>query len=175
MIELRNTLDIFEAVATAVNDISMPNDLISINITADTVAWYGASIATAVAFFQLYSLIRDRAKIKVKASESYLAIGGELEDNLNISIEAINIGRRRVTLTAAGFSLKGNKHIALYKPRFIKFPYDLDAGKSVNVFFNKKELQEDLLKNKSKIKRAWYRDATGRIYSKRYKLDPKNT
>ena len=39
---------------------------LKIEITAITVAWYGAIVATASIFLSLYNVLRDRARIKIK-------------------------------------------------------------------------------------------------------------
>jgi len=150
---------------------------ITIKVTAQTVAWYGAIVAT-ISFIATFTLgiinyLRDRAKIKIKVSEGFLIPSSYIGDKPQIFIEAINMGRRPVTLVSVGFTLSNGKFLVIPKPMNISFPYELNEGKSVQVFTEKDKLFKQAEEEQSRIKDAWYRDATGRVYKVKFKLEEK--
>lgn len=81
-------------------------DTLSITVTAEGVAWYGAILSTITLIVGLIQHFRDSAVIKVKASEGFIypnpAPGFEKVFNL----EAVNTRRRPVTLVGCGFQMK---------------------------------------------------------------------
>ena len=143
-----------------------------IEISTSTVAWYGAIVATisviANIILGMITLLRDRASIKIKISHCLLGYGPKLNEDLHIFIEASNKGRRPVTLISAGFKLENGHNIVFVKSR--ELPKELTEGKSYQEWVNKKEIEKDCQKLKTSIRYAWFKDATGRIYKKRYKL-----
>ena len=148
----------------------MPDQLLIIKISASAVAWYGAIVATFSAFILLLNYLRDRGRIKVKLSQGFLAYGPNLEKDVQIFIEAINVGRRPVTLTGVGFSLKNGRQLVIIKPEPINFPYELQEGKSIQVWVDKNDIFQDATREKTKITCAWYRDATGKIYKTKFRI-----
>lgn len=149
---------------------------ISINITAENVAWYGAIVATLSFVFSFIlgalAYLRDSAKVKVKKTEGFLAFGPELSE-IQIFLEAINTGRRTITLTGAGLSLGKKGNLIFPNPNGMQFPYELLEGKSTQLWSDKEELLQQLGEKKAKIKYAWFRDATGKIYKSKCKIENK--
>lgn len=143
-----------------------------IEISASSVAWYGAIVATisviASIILGMITLLRDRASIKIKISHGFLVYSPSLSEDLYIFIEAINKGRRPVTLTSLGFKLKNGNNIVFTKSR--ELPKELTEGKSYQEWISKKEIERDCQKLKTSIKYAWFKDATGKVYKGRYKL-----
>ncbi|MFA4880837.1 MAG: hypothetical protein WC650_04425 [Candidatus Doudnabacteria bacterium] len=153
----------------------MFNQILKIEISATVVAWYGAILAT-ISFILtfvlgLLSYLRDKPRIKIKKSEGWLSYDGHLSDD-QIIIEAINKGRRTVTLSSAGFSIKGGGNFVILKPGSITFPYELGEGKSVCVYTNKSKFLKDLRQKNREISYIWYKDATGKTYKTRCKIKP---
>jgi hypothetical protein len=142
--------------------------IFKIEISANAVAWYGAIVATASVLISLLNFLRDRPKIQLKIFEGLLVYGNNLGDNTQIFIEAINVGRRSVTLSGAGLTLKNGKQITIIKSEIVNFPYELQEGKSVQVWINKNDAFRDAGEEKTKITYAWYRDATGKIYKTKF-------
>lgn len=142
----------------------------TIEISASAVAWYGAIVATFSAFILLLNYLRDRGRIKVKLSQGFLVYGPRLGEDVQIFIEAINIGRRTVTLSGAGFSLKNGRQIVVINPEPINFPYELQEGKSIQIWINKNDIFQEAAKEKTKIAHAWYRDATGKVYKTKFHI-----
>ncbi|UZE93095.1 MAG: hypothetical protein IB617_02960 [Candidatus Nealsonbacteria bacterium] len=146
--------------------------VIKIEISADIIAWYGAVVATISLISSIIlgaiTLLRDRASIKVKISHGFLIYGNQVDKNLYIFLEAVNKGRRPVTLKSAGFNLKNGHNIVFAKPK--ELPIELTEGKSCQEWFSKKKIKQDCQKMKTTIKYAWFKDATGRVYKKKYKL-----
>ena len=155
----------------------MDPTVIKFEISAGTVAWYGAIVATISVIASIIlgsvTLLRDRTKVKIKVSEGFLVYGRKLSDKSQIFIEAINIGRRTVTLEGAGFTLKNGKHMVILEPLNIRFPHELKEGRSCQIFTDQEELLGDIKKEKSEVVYAWYRDATSKIYKTKFKLKEK--
>lgn len=145
------------------------NDVIKIEISANTVAWYGAILATVGFILGLLNYLRDNAKIKVEVSEGWLTLGDSLSDD-QIIIKAINTGRRTITLNNVGFILRGGGSIIIPHPENITFPYELREGKSVLVYTDKMSLLNELKNKKKEIKYAWFIDATGKIYKTKFEI-----
>lgn len=148
----------------------MFDQIFKIEISASAVAWYGATVATLSAIIAFLNYLRDKARVKVKISQGFLAYKDHLEDNVQIFIEAINVGRRPVTLSGAGLALKNGKQLVLMRPEIISFPYELQEGKSVKVWVDKNYIFQEVTKEKTKITYAWYRDATGKIHNTKFRI-----
>lgn len=146
----------------------MLDNILKIEISANIVAWYGAIISTVSILLAFMNYFRDKAKIKVKISQGLFAYGTHLGNEVKVFIEIINIGRRPITLTGAGLTLKNGKNMFILKSEFINFPFELLEGKSAQVEFNRDEVFEESKKEKSKILYAWYKTATGKMYKIRF-------
>lgn len=112
---------------------------------------------------------RDSISVKVKISNGFPVYGSHL-GKIHIFLEAINTGRRVVQRTAAGFDLSNKEQLAVIHPSPIPLPYALEEGKSYQLHLEKEELLNDISERKVKIKKGWFRDATGRVYKTKYKL-----
>jgi sRNA-binding regulator protein Hfq len=133
------------------------------NITL-LIALWGAVLSTAKV---LYDYSRNICRLKV-----YLAYGFLTQGNIvgpdTISISAMNIGYRDVTLNSMGFILPDEKYIMIIEPQSnVKFPYTLSEGKECSVSKMQKQLAKELRKHgySGKIKlRGYYRSAIGTIF-----------
>ena len=141
---------------------------ISINITAESVAWYGAIVATfsfiVVSILSVLTYLRDRAMVKIEKSEGFLIFDSGTTSENQVFLKAINTGRRMITLTGAGFRLYKKGNLIFPNPKGMQFPYELGEGKAVQLWEEKSELLKQIKKTRSKIKYAWFSDATGKIY-----------
>lgn len=80
--------------------------MINISITAENVAWYGAIVATASVIFSGINLWRDRSRIKISHSKSYVMNAPGYDTNeLYFDIQVRNIGRRTIALGNIGIKL----------------------------------------------------------------------
>jgi hypothetical protein len=131
-----------------------------VDLLARTVAIYGAAVATAALLWNVYVGLRDRSNVKVKVAHGFLT-GGPNIGPVMILIEAMNKGRRPVTLTSVGFTLPDGKTLVLMETRL---PVDLTEGKSHTERIPHNELRRQLIENgyHSPPTRAWFGDATGR-------------
>lgn len=144
--------------------------IFTITISANSVAWYGAIVATLSAIIAILNYLRDRAIIKVKLSYALFGYQGILDDNVNIVIEVINTGRREVTLAGAGFRLSNNNNIIIFDSKLVRFPYELKEGKSISIEADRDGIFLRADENGAKIMFAWVKDATGKIYKAKFKL-----
>jgi hypothetical protein len=80
--------------------------MINISITAEDVAWYGAIVATASVIFSGINLWRDRSRIKISHSKSYVMNAPGYDPNeLYFDVQVRNVGRRTVALGNIGIKL----------------------------------------------------------------------
>lgn len=148
----------------------MLDQIFKIEISASAVAWYGATVATLSVIIAFLNYLRDKVRVKVKISQGFLAYTDHLGDKDQIFIEAINVGRRPVTLSGAGLTLKNGKQLVLMRHENISFPYELQEGKSVRFWVDKNYIFQEATKAKIKISHAWYRDATGKIHKTKFRI-----
>jgi hypothetical protein len=82
-------------------------DTLTITITAETVAWYGAIVATLALGATLVNLWLDRERIRVEARVGWKMIGGPYKsDKRYIVITVSNWGRRPRTIDRVGFTYR---------------------------------------------------------------------
>lgn len=144
----------------------MAPDVFKIEISAGAVAWYAAIVATAGILVSLYSVFRDRAKIKIKYQRDMQIIGPQTVYDPNktyFNITVTNQGRRPVNITKAAFRTIGTlKKYALLSDSFSPHRNRvLDESKPTTDFMT--EQDEVLLAN------TWFicvYDGTDRIHRK---------
>ena len=146
----------------------MLDQIFQIEISASAVAWYGAIVATGSFGIGFFTFLRDRSKVKLQVSLAFLTD----TRTWMIGVRAINTGRRVVTLAGAGFETTNGKQIVSIcnNPVSVTFPYELREGTSASVMFETEDLKQQLKEEHLVIKYAWYRDATGKLYKKRFRL-----
>jgi hypothetical protein len=86
---------------------------ISIKVTADSVAWYAAIIATFSAIKVVYDILSDRRKIQLSYGTDVRIQGAGYDPNENqFCIEVVNTGKRIVKVVNVGyFKRDGSKGI----------------------------------------------------------------
>jgi len=140
-----------------------------IEISGNMIAWYGAVTATVGIILSFLNYLRDRSRVKVKLSTAFLAFGSNLSEEF-LCIEAVNFGRRAITLVGVGAFLGKKINAVITKPTGLVLPCELGEGKSVSAFTDKREFLNNIHENggnKDAIKYFWFKDATGRIYKTR--------
>lgn len=135
---------------------------ISLSISADTVAWYGAILATIGSVISLYNLLRDRAKIKLWYSFDNKIIGEFYEKGKEyLRVDVTNLGRRPIKVTHVGGQIHGESKTMLFSDSFQKQNEDrilTEQNPSVTYITDQDEIDR---------KRLWYVfviDARGREY-----------
>ena len=146
----------------------MLGEVARIEISATAVAWYGAIVATLGLTVTVLNFFRDRSKIKVKVSQGLFVykqgIGGERQ----IIIEAINRGRRTVTVTSVGLSLSDGNKLVITEHMNFRFPFEIQEGKAIQAFIDVNDVKSAIGKQGTRVTNAWYQDATGKIYRSRW-------
>ena len=144
----------------------MNSDLFRLEISASAVAWYGAIVATIGILVSLYSVLRDRAKIKIKYQKDMQIIGPQTVYDPNktyFNITVINKGRRPVNITKAAIrTVGGERKYALLSDSFLAHRNRILNESNPTTEFMMEQI-EDLLAS------AWFicvYDATGRAYRK---------
>ncbi len=137
---------------------------LTIQISAEAVAWYGAIIATVSILVSAYSVWRDRARIDVEVNRNVIGFPPNTKDFVSITV--INKGRRPIILpriSSVGFALKGGNALLSTDPindPINKFPIRIEEGNSTEIYI----VEEAVLKYKNDLLYAFAKDATGKVY-----------
>lgn len=142
----------------------------NLQISADVVAWYGAIIASIGLLLSALNFLRDRARIKVELTNGLYTAGGSVSD-VQLILSVKNMGRRKITLANAGFLLENGYNVFFPNPVGINFPHELGEGKSASMFVDKSTLLDEINQKRTKIKYAWFSDATGKIYKTNKRIE----
>lgn len=139
-------------------------DLLSLENITLFIALWGALLST---YKVLSDYSKNKRKLKVKIAYGFMVHGTDVGPN-TISISAINIGFRDITLNSMGFILPDKKFSTIIEPQSnVKFPYTLSEGTECTVWKTQRQLAVELKENgySGKIKlRGYYRSATGTTF-----------
>jgi len=143
----------------------------TITISADFVAWYGAILSSCVFLFEIYRYLRDHARIKITYKTEQEIWGEDASGQLvNVekgttfwTVNIANTGTKDIIITQVGVEYKNKKGGAVISKdytghiqRFTLIPGD---SKTITI-------SEKLVKHKE-VRYFWVKDATGREYKKR--------
>ncbi len=135
---------------------------ITIEITANIVAWYAAVVATMAVLISDWTAWRDRARVIVTGIGPYrVTIGGPYDPTKEyIVITVANHGRRPKTVKMAGVKFRSGKSKHLVAADSVsKGPQELTEGRSFDYYM---KIEGDLsLEN---VKYVWAYDQTGREF-----------
>src|SRR4051812_37299306 len=110
-----------------------PNPL-TLTISADKVAWYGAVVATLGTIVQVLNFLRDKKSAKV-TYQTNLQIGdGRIlyEPGLYLRVKVVNVGRRPFTLSYVGLQYDNGIGVA-FGNSTPALPCELREGQSLTV------------------------------------------
>jgi len=112
------------------------------NITLLLAAW-GALLST-------YKVVSDY-RTNVRRIKAVLSYGFHSQGNSGgprvITLRAVNMGRREVTLNSMGFILPDGKKAVIIEPQSsVRFPHALSAGNEYSVWEEQRKWAEDLRK-----------------------------
>lgn len=142
----------------------MFNPMVKIEISAGSVAWYAAIVATLSFIFSAYHILRDRARIILKFQKNMRVHGvpAYKPDKDYFVITVVNRGRRPVIITQAGCKFKQKeKPWTIASDSFFYGSRELSEGKSTEFLIEQASIDF------SRLLFIWAYDATGRIYKKR--------
>src|SRR3989304_870647 len=133
------------------------------------VAIYAALIATVALAWNIYSILRDRPRAKVKVSFGHI-VDPSGRSPTQIVFEAANVGRRPFTLTGVGIVLPkmGRRNLGtILAPG--DFPCKIGEGEKHSCLFGLEVLKEEVrkLEIRTPPEYAWFSDATGRLHKGR--------
>jgi hypothetical protein len=145
---------------------------LTITISANSVAWYGAVVATASALIATANYLGDKRKLKVKVTHG-LFVGNtfDIDEKMMVFVGAANVGKRPVTVNSAGFRFRNGQDIVLMETPGLQLPFTVEEGKKCQTWIEKKDLVKAMKKQKSRIKFGWYTDSTGKLYKGKYKIN----
>jgi|GEM_PF-1531314 len=135
---------------------------IGINITAGTVAWYAAIIATFSAVKVIYDILTDKRKIQLNYRTDVSVQGGGYDpDDNQFCIEVVNTGKRIVKIVNAGYFEKDGKKSIFSDSLFnLESRILTDSNPSTSYLVLLREVNLDKL---------WYLyalDGRGKVYKK---------
>ena len=132
------------------------------------IALFGVCLSTAKVLFDYSKNIR---KLKVQINFGFLTDTDVIASKMGISIVAMNVGYREITLNSMGYILPDKKYLISMPQRNlksnVKFPCTLSEGKECTVWEPQKKLATDLKDNgySGKIKLiGYYGSAIGKTY-----------
>jgi hypothetical protein len=133
-----------------------------LEITADTVAWYAAIVATLSVFLSILKFWRDRAKIKITLSKNMSMYPSEFgdENKTFMVVDIANIGQRPITITKVGFETTTDKDILL-ADSLKKGARELNEGKSTSYLTDESQISFE------KLTTIIVFDATGKKYKRK--------
>lgn len=134
-------------------------------ISADAVAWYGAILSTLAILLEIVRLLQDRSKVVVKGKANWRVVGGGKaypSDKDYVMVTVINKGRRPVTIEKVALVLKGKGNKVQVLADALKKTL-LEEGQSVNFLADQSKVD---IKT---VKRVVAIDATGKVYKGKIK------
>jgi hypothetical protein len=138
---------------------------LTIEISANVVAWYAAVVATAALIMNVLVTWRDRASIVVTGMSGYkVTPGGPYDPSKDyLLITVSNLGRRPRTISKVGLRLKkgATKSHILAMDSAIKGLQELTEGRSDTWLIEYGGKSNLLLDS---IKDVWACDQTGKMY-----------
>lgn len=131
---------------------------------------YSAIVATIAVCWNIYNIRRDRRSVKVGTTFAIPTYQDRLGAQ-HIVIEAMNNGRRPVTITSAGFHLSNNYNV-FYMANASDFPPTplpsrLNENEKVSFFFHVQGMKDSLQGMDAVIEYAWVEDATNKRHKGR--------
>lgn len=139
---------------------------ITIQISADAVAWYGAIIATIAAAVSIYNAWRDRPRVVLEFGKNFRRVEAWEEPLFYVSV--INRGRRPVRIDKAWVKVYGYDGEALLADSLNTTQERTLDERNPKITFWTKEKTMDV----SSIYRIYASDDTGKIYKKYIKTFP---
>ena len=146
---------------------SLPN--ITIQISADAVAWYGAVIATIAATIPIYNAWRDRPRVVLGFGKNFRRV--EAWDEPLFYVSVVNRGRRPVRIDKAWVTVYGYDGALLLPDSFNTIQECILDERNPKITFWTKE---DTM-NVGNIYRIYVSDDTGKVYKKYIEIFPNFT
>lgn len=143
----------------------MFDQILKIEISASSVAWYGAIVATASVLIALLNYFRDRHRVKITYQKDVKLMGTQGiydQSKTYFNITVINKGRRPVKIEKAAIKIVGEKGYYLLGDSFAPHRMQVLTEDSPKTEF----LADQSLIDLSKIWYIYVYDATGRKYKK---------
>ena len=146
---------------------------IKIEITASTVAWYGAITATAALGIELVKLWLERRRVKLEILPQMRFFGGTFmhysADTDFVIFKVINKGKRPVTINQHGVKLKGSNKYLVALPAGTgpgSLPKEILDGQDYSLYVLFDELRRDAGGFEG-VEFFYVFDATGKIHKRK--------
>jgi hypothetical protein len=93
---------------------------------------------------------KDKRQIKVSMGMAMVGVSGDTDTNTLITLEAVNVGHRQVTVGSMVIELGNGKRLAITRQKYgplvnPNFPIQLTDGQNITVYVPLLELKEGLL------------------------------
>lgn len=142
----------------------------TIVISADAIAWYGAVVATFSGIFSVYEIIRDRAKLKIKYSRNTQILNYPAYDSTKkyLTISVVNRGRRPIRIGSVSLKIFGNSHFTVLNDSLLNLRNKILTEENPETCFF---IEENILVFDDVIYISVY-DGVGKEYKKYTRLLP---
>lgn len=141
----------------------MIGEIIKLEISATSVAWYGAIVATASVIATGYNVLRDRAKLRIdiKPNMKVYPSTTPYGDTTNVVVSVVNVGRRPITISSVWFERDKASKSLLLSDSLHRGSIELAEGKGSDYLCN--QAQPEM----KDIRYACVLDSKGRTHRKR--------
>lgn len=123
------------------------------------IAIYGAILSSLAIIWNIIKDINDKVKVKVTANIGFETGISNTPREIYI-FEAVNIGKRPVTLTNAGIRVENKSNVQFIQNN--NLPKKLKEGETVSFFRYANEFYDEIKDHKAKY--LWFRDTQGKTY-----------
>jgi hypothetical protein len=146
----------------------MATSTVSIEISANSVAWYGAIIATISLGLNIYKIWKDRPHLKITIRKDYEIVGFD-DSNKEVNLEPrksfwllsiANVSKYKLTIDQIGVEWKDKKGGAIVVKDY-NGPIQTFA---LAPYTSRQFIFSEELLPLNKIKNVWIKDATGKIW-----------
>jgi len=124
------------------------------------IAIYGAILSTIAIAWNFWKYLKNKPSVKVSASIGFLTYRDGSEPIRIYSFEAVNDGKRPITLTNVGIKIENNQSIQFIDNT--NLPKKLNEGDKVTFFRKVNEFYPEIQGHE--IKYLWFKDTLGKEY-----------
>ena len=140
-------------------------------------AIWGAVLSTALFIIKIIEFRRDRATIRVSATYGLMPVGLDpLADDVQdiIVLQAVNVGRRPITLTSAYLPLSDGRSILALRSLRTPLPCTLNESEECGLYISIESIREVEEEGVQVIAVA-FRDSANKEYRRKFRVPPSLT
>jgi len=124
------------------------------------VAIYGAVLSTIAIVWNIIKDILNKPRLKVQAGIGFITYRDETKPTKIYNFEAVNLGKRPITLTSSGIKIEGENSITFIDNT--NLPKRLEEGNKISFFRKTDEFYNEIKEHQ--LRYLWFKDTTGKTY-----------